>query len=146
MSGCAIEEAAFMNWLLGPRLSLAERVGRELPLRGHLLAWGSWSPGPGVLFTKERKQLAGQKKGESMFPLHSQSNTSLGLVQDLYHAKPGRCQSHGVSHLRRGLCGRRNDCTLTFSASLVFKQTPRFTPRGLHGTSTVETHTLVNYE
>lgn len=33
-----------MNWLLEPRLSLAERVGRELPLRGHLL----WLGGPGV--------------------------------------------------------------------------------------------------
>lgn len=107
------------------------------------MAWGSWSPGPGVLCREERKQLAGQK-GESMLPLHSQSNASLGLAQDLYHAKPGRCQSyddHGVSHLRGGLCGRRNDYTLTFSASLVFRQTPRFTPRRLRGTSTVETHT-----
>lgn len=62
------------------------------------MGWGSWSPGPGVLFREERKQLAGQK-GEYMFPLHPHCSPRLGLTQDPYCAMPERCQNHGNSGL-----------------------------------------------
>lgn len=56
--------SSFMNWLLGPRLSLAERLGRELPLRRHVL----WLGGPGVraqesCVEKRESSWQGRRKG-----------------------------------------------------------------------------------
>lgn len=96
------------------------------------MAWGSRNWSLGVLFREERKQLAGQKKGESVHPFHPQSSPSLGLTQDLYCTKPGACQSldnHGLDHLRGAVWKK-----MPFSARLVFKQSPRFTAPGLRGT------------
>ena len=85
------------------------------------MAWWFQSWSLGVLVREEREQLARQKNGESVLPVHPQSSPNLRLTQDPYCTKPGRRQcldNHGLDPLR-GAVWKGMPSSLTVSASLV---------------------------
>lgn len=76
--------SSFMNWLLGPRLSVAERMGRELSLRRHLL----WLGGPGVwaqesCVEKRESSWQGRRKGNPCPSPFSEQRRSVAGTQSL---------------------------------------------------------------
>lgn len=99
--------------VVGAKIVPGREAGQRTSFkRAPTMAWGSWSPGTGVLCREERKQLAGQKKGESM-PLSILRATPVWGWHKIFIMSSlagARAMTTMVSnHLRGGLCGRRND-------------------------------------